>query len=57
MDTGLLSGLLLAFVNGMICLVLPLILAATQRKRQQAEDLTALSPSFNSSELISQEVN
>jgi hypothetical protein len=57
MDTGLLLGLLLAFVNGMICLALPLILASTQRQSRQATHLTALSPSFKSSELISQEAN
>lgn len=57
MDTGLLLGLLLAFVNGMICLALPLILATTQRKSRQATDLTSLSPSLQSSELISQEAN
>ncbi|WP_413166299.1 hypothetical protein ACL6C3_06365 [Capilliphycus salinus ALCB114379] len=57
MDTGLMSGLLLVLVNGAICLSLPAILAASQRKPQQVKDLNALSTSLKSSELISQEAN
>lgn len=51
METGVLSGLLLAVVNGAICLSLPLVLAATQNKRKPIEDSTLPAP-----QLISQEV-
>ena len=40
MNTGLISGLLLAVINGAICLTLPLVLAkATRKKSKPIENL------------------
>lgn len=35
MNTGVMSGLLLAFVNGAICITLPLILSKVAGKKSQ----------------------
>lgn len=57
MDMGFLLGLLLALVNGLVCLALPAVLATAQKKRWPTANLGAVSPALESSEFISQEVN
>lgn len=58
MNTGFISGLLLAVLNGAICLTLPLVLAkATQKKSKHVENLgSEIAATLVESEITAQQV-